>query len=658
MRDVTRVNLQRSKNLLDIIAPNNWHHLNPEADFMDTIKDVAALIDNILRKNAKASIGAITAQHYSSLKIPSLETDDTLKFVNKFEGNKELKIEWGKSILVSDINKPLDIDPADEKIIEAFENFYQANKTSFESNRETPFEKESLVKKASAVTAEENDVLVNALTDVLDTIALPNNRPTRLLQDYRGSSFSVRGYIKFVCSDGQYKKIYENLIGSPRKDYRVTLIVDVSQSMAGMAEIGATSLLISMAAALQNVEVLFSIMTSGSMTKLVKDFSEDWDNKTKAKLYDALTFDQDESNLSDSIFYGTQLINEGASPKVGKTIIVLTDGYPSAPKKLQTSLQYADSMGVQTIAIGVGYFTEGIFKYFPNFILADDPLLLPGAMQSFYLGEPQLEGITNVAGRIVAEKVLYNDKQLESMDDAWKMDIERVYAEEVDKTKKELRLVIYNAIQSSIQLKIKLCFVLDTTGSMTPYIEMAKDKIKQITENIKAHIADNCGKNTDLQVGFVAYKVRGTNGHLEKIPFTSDLQALQDFVNLQHADGGRGDEDKEDGILTALDFDWDGEAKFLVLIGDVPDYGTVGTMDQTIRRIAQQNIYILYVTIKPHRTNKECARLRGVYRSTVDSKINTKGFMEISMSAIGNDTNQLSEKIVDTVNTVINNEFM
>ena len=102
-------------------------------------------------------------------------------------------------------------------------------------------------KKAGAITEKEDEVLVNALTDVLDTIALPNNRPTRLLQDYRGSSFSIRGYIKFVCSDGQYKKIYENLIGSPRKDYRVTLIVDVSQSMAGMAEIGATTLIISLA---------------------------------------------------------------------------------------------------------------------------------------------------------------------------------------------------------------------------------------------------------------------------------------------------------------------------------------------------------------------------------------------------------------------------
>ena len=289
-------------------------------------------------------------------------------------------------------------------------------------------------------------------------------------------------------------------------------------------------------------DVLFSIMTSGSVTRLVKDFTEDWDNKTKAKLYDALTFDQDETNLSDSILYATQLITDGASSKVGKTIIVLTDGYPSAQQKLQTSLYYAESMNVQTLAIGIGYFTEGIFEYFPYYILADDPRLVPGALQSFYLGEAKTEGMISAVGRVVAEKVLYHKEQLESMDDAWKLKIENVYSKEVKETMEELRLTTYRAVQASNDLKINLCFVLDTTGSMGGYIQMAKQKIKQITQNIKQHIEDNCGRNTDLQVGFVSYKVRGNSGHRSQISFTSDLEKLQNFVDGQRAGGGRGNE--------------------------------------------------------------------------------------------------------------------
>ncbi|XP_066922534.1 uncharacterized protein [Clytia hemisphaerica] len=668
----------KAKTLLDKIAPGNWRELNPETDFMVTIKAVAELIDNNLRDDAKKSSGP-ALQEYSNLERQLVSCEEPTSFVNKFEEFKDLDVAWGKSVMVSDINKPLteSFRFLDERIVERFKSHYES-KIAVQLNNLPPptLSSDMINKKASAITEKEEEVLVSSLTDVLDTIALPNNRPTRLLQDYRGSSFSIPGYIKFVCSDGQYKKIYENLIGSPRKDYRVTIIVDVSQSMAGMAEIGATSIIISLAAALQNINVLFSIITSGSVTKLVKDFNDEWDNKTKAKLYDALTFDQDETNLSDSIFYATQLITDGASSKVGKTIIVLTDGYPSAPKKLQTSLYHAESMNVQTLAIGIGYFTEGIFEYFPYFVLADDPKLLPGALQSFYLGEQKLEGLASAAGRVVTEKVLYNEKQLANMDEAWDLEMDKIYLEEYEKSKRDLTLRVFSVVQAATKLKIRLCFVLDTTGSMGGYIEMAKNKIQVITENIKKRIFDESKRDADLQIGFIGYKVRGQVGHLDKIPFTSDLAALQSFINSQRASGGSWDtgyEDKEDALLGALEFKWsewegpkedgreDGTVKFLVLIADYPDRGTVGTMFQTVQKYALKNIYFLFVTILPGGTDilqKERGEMRQAYQSTAKSKIKDKGFMEINMNDIGNDTNQLSEKIVDKVNEVVMVNFM
>jgi len=99
---------------------------------------------------------------------------------------------------------------------------------------------ESSVKKAEVIEKEEENYedSIAELDSVFDTVVFPNNRPTKLQQDYRGSKFSLNGFIKFVCTRGQYKKIYENMIGSPRKDYMVTLILDTSVSMAGMAAIG------------------------------------------------------------------------------------------------------------------------------------------------------------------------------------------------------------------------------------------------------------------------------------------------------------------------------------------------------------------------------------------------------------------------------------
>ena len=377
----------------------------------------------------------------------------------------------------------------------------------------------------------------------------------------------------------------------------------------------------------------------------------------KAKMYDAMVFEQDESNLSDAILFATHHIMEGAGPKVGKSIFVFSDGYPSAPMRLKKSLSFAENAGVQTVAVGIGYFTEGISKYFPHFVLSSNPMAFPSALQSFYLGEPKLEGLSEAVGSVVAEQVIYNKEQLENMDEGWRIKIDNVYQKELERTRKEFRMVTYNAYTN--QLKINLCFVLDSTGSMKSYIETAKSKIQTITNNIKAYLDTHCGRSSNLQVGFVTYKVRGNTGHLNSIAFTDNLDDLQAYVDGQQSSGGRGNEDKEDGILEALKFNWSGTIKFMVLIGDKPDHGTVGTMDSTIRSMAKQNIYILYVSIKSY-TDAERDWLRNVYKGTMESKIKDTGFMEIDMKDVGTtgNTDKLSEKIVDKVGTVIINDFM
>lgn len=106
------------------------------------------------------------------------------------------------------------------------------------------------IKVKSMVVCEEEERLsevISQLDNVIDSVAFPNNRPTRTMQDYHGPAFSLKGFIKFICTDGQYKKIYENLIGHPRKDYLVTVILDTSMSMAGMSAVGATQGFLSLA---------------------------------------------------------------------------------------------------------------------------------------------------------------------------------------------------------------------------------------------------------------------------------------------------------------------------------------------------------------------------------------------------------------------------
>ena len=163
---------------------------------------------------------------------------------------------------MSDINKVNDDLPeCEESLLDKSRKFYQDQRSNIKLDYSTESSQEIITKKSSAVVAEEDESLVDGLHDVLDLTALPNNRPTRLLQDYRGSSFSIRGYIKFICSNGQYKKIYENMIGNPRKDYRVTLILDVSKSMAGMAEVGTTKVILAFAGKFFMNEIFLSLLS-------------------------------------------------------------------------------------------------------------------------------------------------------------------------------------------------------------------------------------------------------------------------------------------------------------------------------------------------------------------------------------------------------------
>ena len=157
-------------------------------------------------------------------------------------------IEWGKSNqFISDINKSGDLVDPDQKIVESFQRFIDDQPLNVATDH--PIENEEFIsQRAEVIRKEEHDLeqTITQLDDVIDSYAFPSNRPTRMIQDYHGSTFSLKGFVKFLCTDGQYKKIYENMAGHPRKDYMVSIILDVSMSMAGMAAYGSKNMFISL----------------------------------------------------------------------------------------------------------------------------------------------------------------------------------------------------------------------------------------------------------------------------------------------------------------------------------------------------------------------------------------------------------------------------
>ncbi|KAK3947834.1 hypothetical protein QBC32DRAFT_353234 [Pseudoneurospora amorphoporcata] len=115
-----------------------------------------------------------------------------------------------------------------------------------------------------------------------------------------------------------------------------------------------------------------------------------------------------------------------------------------------------------------------------------------------------------------------------------------------------------------------LLFLIDTTGSMGPYIEAAKNQMKSIVDGIgKAFL-----NRASIRVAVVSYKDHSDAGHLQFLDFTESTDQVRSFINNLTADGG-GDmpEDVLGGIRRALDASWKHQTRCIIHIADAPAHG-------------------------------------------------------------------------------------
>ncbi|KAK1778531.1 hypothetical protein QBC45DRAFT_161289 [Copromyces sp. CBS 386.78] len=115
-----------------------------------------------------------------------------------------------------------------------------------------------------------------------------------------------------------------------------------------------------------------------------------------------------------------------------------------------------------------------------------------------------------------------------------------------------------------------LLFLIDTTGSMGPYIEAAKNQMKSIVDGIgKAFL-----NRASIRIAVVSYKDHFDAGHLQFLDFTESTDQVRRFINNLTADGG-GDmpEDVLGGIRRALDASWKHQTRCIIHIADAPAHG-------------------------------------------------------------------------------------
>lgn len=120
--------------------------------------------------------------------------------------------------------------------------------------------------------------------------------------------------------------------------------------------------------------------------------------------------------------------------------------------------------------------------------------------------------------------------------------------------------------------QIEVCFVLDTTGSMSGLIEGAKQKIWSIAnEMVKAK------PTPEVKIGLVAYRDKGDEYVTKSFPLTTDLDSiygeLQKFVA---AGGGDEPESVNEALAEAVrKMAWSQDKstlKMIFLVGDAPPH--------------------------------------------------------------------------------------
>lgn len=118
-------------------------------------------------------------------------------------------------------------------------------------------------------------------------------------------------------------------------------------------------------------------------------------------------------------------------------------------------------------------------------------------------------------------------------------------------------------------LTLKVCFVLDCTASMGPWIDAAKNKILDVLEDLcEKH------KNFKIYAAFIGYRDFGEETY--KIGFTDDHMKIH--TTLEFIDALGGDDIPEDvagAFHWVSSLDWTADVKAVFHIADAPNHGVL-----------------------------------------------------------------------------------
>lgn len=156
----------------------------------------------------------------------------------------------------------------------------------------------------------------------------------------------------------------------------------------------------------------------------------------------------------------------------------------------------------------------------------------------------------------------------------------------LDELKKEIESASQPAKRSNDGLfkaaySTDILFLIDTTSSMAPYIDAAKEQVKSIMDDIQTTFL----KEAEIRMAVVGYKDHQDNPNIQFLDFTTSVDTVHAFINKLKAKGGGTDhpEDVMGGLQQVVNASWKNQTRCVFHIGDAPPHGrlfnTINTRD-------------------------------------------------------------------------------
>lgn len=125
--------------------------------------------------------------------------------------------------------------------------------------------------------------------------------------------------------------------------------------------------------------------------------------------------------------------------------------------------------------------------------------------------------------------------------------------------------------ENKISKRVDLCFLVDATFSMDPWIDMTRAKVRDIITEVQ-----NVYRDCKFRLAVVAYRdfdMKAASFNVQ--PFTEDPRTIQNFLDsLEVRGGGDGPEDINGGFQRLLrDLEWQSMSKVLIHFADAPCHG-------------------------------------------------------------------------------------